>query len=317
VSSFFNAVEVFFDQLTAVKWTYLGWAVFFHLARLVVRTFAWRNILAAAYPGTRVRLPGVFGAYVAGVGVNAIFPARAGDLVKLMLAKRRIEGSHYPTLGSTLLVETLFDFVVAVLLFLWALQIGALPGLGVLPDLPSLDFSWAAQHPRFAAALAGVVLTALTVLSWWGIHRVRAFWQEVGQGLAILRDRTRFVRGVVTWQATSWGFRLASAYFFLKAFSIPAGLENALLVLVVQGLSTMLPFTPAGAGTEQALIAYVFRDEATTSALLSFSVGMKIAIVVVNAALGFAAIGIMLRTFRWRRAVGQEDGLNRSEGVTP
>jgi uncharacterized membrane protein YbhN (UPF0104 family) len=309
VSQFFHAVEVFFEHLAAVKWDALGLALVFHLARLVVRTFAWRNILAAAYPDTRVRWPGVFGAYVAGVGVNAIFPARGGDLVKLLLVHRRVEGSHYPTLGATLLVETLFDFAVATLLFIWALQLGALPGLDVLPNLPSVDFSWMARHPRLAAAVTGVVVAALTVLSWWGIHRVRAFWQEVGQGLAILRDRSRFLTGVVTWQALSWGFRLVSAYYFLKAFSIPATLENALLVLVVQGLSTMLPFTPGGAGTEQGLIAYVFRDEATTTALLSFSVGMKIAIVVVNVALGFAAIGLMLRTFRWRRAVGRDDRL--------
>lgn len=309
MSQFFNAVEVFFEHLAAVKWDALGLALVFHLARLVVRTFAWRNILAAAYPDTRVRWPGVFGAYVAGVGVNAIFPARGGDLVKLLLVHRRVEGSHYPTLGATLLVETLFDFAVATLLFVWALQLGVLPGLDVLPDLPSVDFSWMARHPRLAAAVTGVVVAVLTVLSWWGIHRVRAFWQEVGQGLAILRDRSRFLSGVVTWQALSWGFRLASAYYFLKAFSIPATLENALLVLVVQGLSTMLPFTPGGAGTEQGLIAYIFKDEATTTALLSFSVGMKIAIVVVNAALGFAAIGLMLRTFRWRRAVGRDERL--------
>lgn len=312
MSQFFNAVEVFFGHLAAVKWDALGLALLFHLARLVVRTFAWRNILAAAHPGTRVRWPGVFGAYVAGVGVNAIFPARGGDLVKLLLVRRRIEGSHYPTLGATLLVETLFDFVVAMLLFAWALQLGVLPGLDVLPNLPSVDFSWMARHPRLAAAVAGIVLTALTILSWWGIHRVRAFWQEVGQGLTILRDRSRFLTGVVTWQALSWAFRLVSAYYFLKAFSIPASLENALLVLVVQGLSTMLPFTPGGAGTEQGLIAYIFKDEATTTALLSFSVGMKIAIVIVNAALGFAAIGIMLRTFRWRRAVKNDEQLAES-----
>ena len=309
MSEFFDAVEVFFEHLAAVQWTALGIALLFHVARLVVRTFAWRTILAAAYPETRVPLPGVFGAYVAGVGVNAIFPARAGDLVKLLLVHRRIEGAHYPTLGATLLVETLFDFVVATLLFVWALKLGVLPGLDVLPNLPSIDFSWMVRHPRLAAIVAGCVFVALAIVSWWGIHRVRAFWQEVGQGLAILRDRGRFFRGVVTWQTLSWVFRLASAYYFLKAFAIPAGLENALLVLVVQGLSTMMPFTPGGAGTEQGLIAYVFRDEAGTAALLSFSVGMKIAIIAVNAALGFAAIGIMLRTFRWRRAVRSEDGL--------
>lgn len=312
MSEFFDAVQVFFEHLAAVQWGALGLAIAFHLMRLVVRTFAWRTILAAAYPETRVPLPGVFGAYVAGVGVNAIFPARGGDIVKLLLVHRRIEGSHYPTLGATLLVETLFDFVVATLLFAWALQLGVLPGLDVLPDLPSIDFAWFARHPRAAAVIGGVLLVGLTALSWWGIHRVRAFWQEVGQGLAILHDRGRFFRGVVTWQALSWSFRLASAYYFLTAFSISSTLENAFLVLVVQGLSTMLPFTPGGAGTEQGLIAFVFRGEAATAELLSFSVGMKIAIILVNAALGFAAIGIMLRTFRWRRAVKGEEGLSET-----
>ncbi len=142
---------------------------------------------------------------------------------------------------------------------------------------------------------------------WRAAHRVREFRKRVAQGWTILHDRGRFLRGVVAWQALSWAFRLASVYYFLKAFVIPADVENSLLVLVVQGLSTMLPITPGGAGTEQGLIAYVFRGEAPTAELLSFSVGMKIAIIVVNGALGFAAIGVMLKTFRWRDVVRQHE----------
>ena len=62
----------------------------------------------------------VCGAYVAGVGVNAIAPARAGDVVKLYLVRHRIAGSAYPTLASSLVVETLFDFVAAGSIFIWA-----------------------------------------------------------------------------------------------------------------------------------------------------------------------------------------------------
>jgi uncharacterized membrane protein YbhN (UPF0104 family) len=312
VGAFFHAVHVFFAHLAAVEWGALGIAVLFHLARLLVRTFAWRTILKAAYPSQRVPWPGVFGAYIAGVGVNAIVPARGGDLVKLLLVKRRIEGSTYPTLASTLVVETLFDFVVATALFAWAVQQGVLPGLDVIPHLPSLDWSWPLRHPRIAEAIAVVLAIVIAWLWWRAVHRVRAFRRRVTQGFAILGDRRRFLTGVVSWQALSWIFRLGSVYWFLEAFGIPSSFENALFVLVVQGLSTMLPFTPGGAGTEQGLIAYVFRGVAPTTALLSFSVGMKITTVVVNAVLGFAAIGIMLRTFRWRRVVDAEPGLTES-----
>jgi uncharacterized membrane protein YbhN (UPF0104 family) len=312
VSTFFHAVEVFFEHLAAVEWDALGIAVLFHVARLVVRTFAWRNILKAAYPLERVRWPGVFGAYVAGVGVNAIVPARGGDLVKLLLVKRRIPGSTYPTLGSTLLVETMFDFVVATALFIWAVQQGVLPSLDVIPKLPSVDWSWPLSHPRIAGVIAAVLLVALAYAWWRAAHRVRLFREHVRQGFSILGNRRRFLTGVVSWQALSWAFRFGSVYWFLKAFGIPADFENALFVLVVQGLSTMLPFTPGGAGTEQGLIAYVFRGVAPTTQLLSFSVGMKITTIVVNAAIGFAAIGIMLRSFRWRRAVDAEPSLTET-----
>jgi uncharacterized membrane protein YbhN (UPF0104 family) len=74
----------------------------------------------------------------------------------------------------------------------------------------------------------------------------------------------------------------------------------------VQSLATLLPFTPGGIGTEQGLLVYVFRGEAPATAVISFSVGMHLAIVAANVAVGFTALGLMLRTFRWRRVVAAE-----------
>ena len=109
MGAFFHAVRVFGDQLAAVRWQFIALALGLHLAQLALRAVAWREILSAAYPGERIRFLSVFGAYVAGVGVNSIVPARGGDVVKLYLIKHRITDSTYATLAPTLVAETLFD----------------------------------------------------------------------------------------------------------------------------------------------------------------------------------------------------------------
>lgn len=300
----FHAIRVFFDDLAAVGWTALGIAVLLHVLRLCARVVAWRAILAAAYPGKRVPLGGAFGAYVAGVGVNSVIPARGGDLLKLVLVKRRIADSSHATLAPTLLVETLFDTAVAGALVGWALTQGVFPSLHALPKLPTIDWHWPLQHPKTALFVGLVWATVIALLIVIGVHRVREFRQRFRQGFAILGQPRRFLTGVVAWQSASWLFRAGSVYFFLEAFHVPATARNTMLVLAVQSISTLLPFSPGGIGTQQGFIVYVFRNtDISKSVLLSFSVGMQIATTVVNVALGFAAIAIMLRTVRWRQAI--------------
>src|SRR5215217_979655 len=142
VHEFFHALGVFFDQLASVSWPALAIALALHFGKVAVRTVAWRNILRAAYPETRVPLPPVFGAYVAGVGINSIVPGRGGDLVKLYLVRHRVPETTYTTLASTLVTETLLDIVLATLIFLWALTQGVLPSLSVLPSVPAFDWGW-------------------------------------------------------------------------------------------------------------------------------------------------------------------------------
>jgi uncharacterized membrane protein YbhN (UPF0104 family) len=301
VHVFFHDAGVFFRHLAAVDFASLGVALLFQALRLVVRTRGWRNILQAAYPDTRVRWRSVLGAYLGGVGLNAIAPARSGDVLKLFLVKRRVDGSTYPTLAATLLVETLFDAVVGIALLVWAASLGVLPNIHSLPNLPNIDLRPAFQHPivlEIGALVLGIVVGVALVLA---TRRVKAFWERVRQGFAILQDGEEYVRGVVTWQALSWVLRLGTVYFMLQAFHLPATIHNALLVQIAQSLSTLLPITPGGAGTEQGLLLYLFRGKAARSALLSFSVGMHIAIVVINFALGALAIALMTRTLSFKR----------------
>ena len=303
MSAFLDAVGTFLDRLAAVEWRLLALALLCHLLRTLAVTQAWRNVVSAAYGRSRVRMRDVYGAYAAGAGVNALLPARAGDLVKLYVARHRMPGTTYTTLASTLVVLGVFDFVVASALFLWALQAGVLPSLDVLPRLPDFDFSWLFAHPRLSAVLLALAVAAAVVAGVWAARRVAAFRKRVAQGFAVMRNRTAYLRCVALWQAADWALRIVALYWFLRAFGIAADAHNTLLAQVTHSLATVFPFSPSGIGTEQALVLYVLADEASRSALLAFSVGTKLAIVTVNVLLGVAAIGLMLGTFRWRAVV--------------
>ena len=305
MDEFFHAVRVFFDELASVGWTALAIALAFHFVKLMLRTVAWRNILRASYPDERVRWRPVFGAYIAGVGVNSIVPGRGGDLVKLYFVRRDYPRMTWTTLASTLFTETVLDIVLSTALFLWALTQGVLPSLHVLPSLPAFDWGWLFQHSK-ATATAVALLTIGAIWFWlWAQKHVEDFKKRIGRGVVILRDRPRYLREVASWQFASWICRIASLYWFLRAFHVHATLHNALLAQVVDSLSTLLPFSPGGAGTKQGLLVYVLHGQASSSRLLAFSVGMYAAVTIFNVAIGAIAIFLELRTLRLREILGR------------
>ena len=105
--------------------------------------------------------------------------------------------------------------------------------LGLLPALP---------HPSATTALAAgaaLVLVAAVILA---VPRLRA---NVRQGVAILA--------------------------MLAAFGVPATLPIAGLVVVAGGMSTLVPATPGGAGTQQLLIVVALQHVASAASALSFS----------------------------------------------
>ncbi len=304
MSGVLDAIGVFFEHLAAVEFRPLGFAVAAHLVKMCCTSRAWRNAIKAAYPDDRVRWHRIFGAYASGVGVNAIIPARGGDVVRLYVAHRAVPGSSYPALGATLLVLSLFDMAMAGLLFAWALTQGLLPTFDALDRLPSFDFRWFFDHGRVSAAIGVALLVLGVVTLLWARRRVVEFRAHVAQGLAVLHDRSRYLRSVVFWQACDWSLRFVAIWFFLGAFGVHQSLRNVLLVQVTQSLATLVPISPAGIGTEQAFIVYAFRGAVSGTKLVAFSVGMKLTLVAVNVAVGFSAIGLTLRTFRFRRAIG-------------
>ena len=116
---------------------------------------------------------------------------------------------------------------------------------------------------------------------------MRAFWARVRQGLTILRDRRRYFREVWLVQFAGWLCRFAAFWALLEAFNVGGSVSNVLLVLGVNAIAALVPFTPGGAGVQQALLVKVFGSGATVAA---YSVGQQIAIAALTFGLGLAAV---------------------------
>jgi uncharacterized membrane protein YbhN (UPF0104 family) len=316
-SSFFDAVGDFVENLAAVRWGSLALALVCFVAYLSVRARASFHILRAAYPGERIRFVAIWGAYLAGYGFNSVVPARGGDVVRLFLTRTSIPRSSYPAVASSFFVEQIFDLSLAIPVLIFAFSQGAFPKPPDFSKLPAFDLAFFASHPRFTlfllTVLAIAALAAFALLS----ARVRAFWARVRQGLTILRDRRRYFREVWLVQLGGWGLRFTAFWFLLEAFKVGGSVQNVLLVLGVNAVAALVPFTPGGAGVQQALLVKVFAGTASGATVAAYSVGQQIAIGATTFACGFAALVFVFRFRSFKEVIAAGRAARTEQGEEP
>src|SRR4051794_32879287 len=314
--AFFNRAAEFFRHLSEIDWTTFGVALLFLLGMQLARAWAWRNVLRAAYPDRKIPFLPLAAAYLAGAGINAIVPAHAGDATKVFLVKRQIPDSSYPAVTSSFLVQTVFDTSVGLLVLLYAITQGLLPPLPQIPHLPAFEISFWADHPKLFFITVAATLLAIAIAIYLLAHRVRRFWVRVRQGLVILSEPRRYMREVFAWQGVGWLCRFAAFWFFLEAFAIGGSVGSVMLVMSVQAIANIVPFTPGGAGAQQALLVATLHGP-TRTAVLSFSVGTQIAMAAWSVVLGFMAILLVFRTTDWRGLIRQAEEEAKTEKAAP
>jgi uncharacterized protein (TIRG00374 family) len=308
-TSFFDAIDKFFGSLAAVHWGPLLVALASFFVYLTLRARASFNILRAAYPDREFPFLKIWGSYWAGYGFNNVIPARGGDVIRLFLTKTSIPESSYSAIAAAFAVEAVFDLSMATVVLTFAFTQGVFPKPPDFSKLNAFDLSYFAAHPQFALftitalAIATIALTALLSA------RVRAFWARVRQGLTILFDRRRYFRQVWLVQFCGWLFRFTAFWFLLEAFNIGGSVRNVMLVLGVQAVAAVVPFTPGGAGVQQALLVKVFGGAAAADTVAAYSVGQQVAIAAFSFALGFASLAFVFRIRSFKEVIrrGRED----------
>ena len=308
IGSFFDAVGSFFENLARIDLAALLVGLLCFGIYLSFRARAFYNVLRAAYPAERIAFRRIWGAYIAAYGFNNVIPARGGDVIKVFLTRTSIPSSSYPAIGAAFLVEGIYDLSVGIPILIFAFTQGVFPKPPEWAGIGAFDLSFFAGNLRLTLflvtllAFAGLVGFALLSV------RVKAFWGRVRQGLTVLEDRRRYLREVFLVQFVGWLFRFTAFWFLLEAFNVGGSVKNVLLVLGVNAVASALPFTPGGAGVQQAFLVKVFAGTASGATIAAYSVGQQIAIALFSLGVGFLAIVTIFkfRSFKEVLAAGKD-----------
>jgi uncharacterized membrane protein YbhN (UPF0104 family) len=267
------------------RWALL--ALLLQLGNLACRAVTWRNVLAAAYPEERLSPWRVGLAYAVGAGLNGYLPARGGDAVKVALVKLQLPRTSAIAVASSCSVLAMFDAVVGLSIMAAGWFGGAIPR----PQHPPAVVSAVIGSPLYA----GIAITVLVAVLWFAAHhlgpRARRAVGEIGHGIAVLRTPIRYARTVLSFQTCAWLCRIGVVFCMLSAFGIPSTPVLAALVVVVGGMSTLVP-VPGGVGTQQALAVFVLSTVTSASTALGYSIGAQVGITLVNTTI--ATIAAML-----------------------
>lgn len=308
ISEVFGAIGDFFSSIASVKLVPLLIGLVCFVVYLTLRSRGFFNVLRAAYPAETFQWRRIWGAYIAAYGFNNVIPARGGDVIKVFLVKTSIPNSTYPAVTAAMFVEAVFDLSVAIPILIFAFTQGVFPKPPDFANLGAFDLSFV--FANFSATLFVLTVLAVVGLVLFAVlsERARRFWARVRQGVVILSDHRRFFREVWLVLFAGYLFRLTAFWMLLEAFHVGGSVRNVLLVHGINAVAALMPFTPGGAGVQQAFMVKVFAGSATAATVAAYSVGQQIAVAVVCLAVGFAALVKIFgfRSFKEVIAAGKE-----------
>ena len=311
-----HAAALIFDRTAAVDPWLLALGTLLYLAAQTVRPRGWHTILRAAFPeATDLRPRDVIRAYLAGAGVNAIVPARGGDVVKLALRAPAHRGRALLDARGHLHPRD----AVRDRLRRRARGVGARRGVHPGPHHQRR----AARARRLARPraipIAAVVLVLVACSASSGRRLVRALRGALRQGTAILCSPRRFLLGVASWQALARLIRLGSFAAFMAAFGLPVTPATVVLVMAAQGGGRILPLAPASAGLRLAMLSYGFVEvtghPVDIAAITAFTFGVGAVMAMSGLAVAAVILAQEFGTLSPRRALAAaRAGAHRGRG---
>jgi len=247
---FFLAIAFYRVQLGAVGAALAGadpfWvaaAMLVYALNLAVRAWRWQVILR---PVAAIPFPIVARALLVGYGLNAVMPARLGELFRAEFFKKTYGLSRVWGLIS-IVIERLFDgiTVIGCLGFGLLFAAAARPNAGLLINVLVTG-----------GVLFGVVLVAAFCLSGSVISRIVGRFPGLSGRMAMVQQGFQILR---TWRTLEVvGITLIiyvpdalTLWFLVKAVGLTLGFSDTLVLLGAASLSTLVPSGPAFLGTLQ------------------------------------------------------------------
>ncbi len=229
-------------------WIIPGVAVYF--VAVWARTWRWDYLLR---PLKRIPLAHLFPIVVIGYMGNNVYPARAGELIRAYVLRRR-EGISMSASLATVIIERVFDGLV-MLMFVFV-------GLPFVPMPAWLQWMVIIASSLFFSALAIFIWLAIDVRRTETVYRwligrlvpvrfrasVLGFAERFVTGLRALRSGRAvlmlFVTSIVIWLAETVKY-----WFVMHAFNFAVPFYVLMLMNGVVNLATTIPSSPGYVGT--------------------------------------------------------------------
>jgi uncharacterized protein (TIRG00374 family) len=245
-----NLAQVW-DAIQGARFAWLLPGVAVYFVGVWARTWRWHYMLR---PIKGVSLRRLFPVVCIGYMGNNVYPARAGELIRAYVLRRK-EGISVGASLATIVVERVFDGVV-MLLFVFV-------GLPLAADLPGEWRSFVVVFSLlFFGALAVFFLMAASprraeVVYVWVIERivpqrfrapVRGFADRFMQGLRCLQSG-RDVAMIFMTSLVIWLAETVKYWFVMHAFDFAVSFFVLMLMNGVVNLFTTIPSSPGYVGT--------------------------------------------------------------------
>jgi uncharacterized protein (TIRG00374 family) len=232
-------------------------AVLVYFVDVMVRSWRWHYLLRPVQPISPLK---VFPVIAMGYMGNNIFPARAGELLRAAVLKRRYSVPVSTTL-ATILVERIFDGVVMLGFIFFNLRelsslssssgfIGSIRSLalwGAIAFLGALVvFLLVAFFPKKAESVFVRIINVLLPLKWR--EGAASIIRRFISGLESLRSPKEALMVLFT-SAAIWLLETLTYWFVMHAFPFSVSLFALMLMNGIVNLSTTLPSAPGYIGT--------------------------------------------------------------------
>jgi len=306
----FLAIAFYRVQLGAVSTALAGanpvWivaAMLVYSVNLVLRAWRWQVILR---PVAAIPYPTVVRALLVGYGLNAVMPARLGELFRAEFFKKTFGLSRVSGLTS-IVIERLFDGVMV----MGCLGVGLLSAAAARPNMGLLENVLVIGSVLFGGMLVAAFYLSGSVKSRivGRFPRLSARMTMVQQGFEILRTWRTLEVIVIT--LIIYVPDTLSVWFLVKAVGLTLGFADTLVLVGAAALSTLLPSGPAFLGTLQFAYALAIEFAGVARALgiaaaTLAQVSLLVPLAVIAAAIIVHGSGTALYTILARRQSGDE-----------
>lgn len=240
----------FWTVVQSVNYWWIIPAVAVYTIAVVIRTWRWRAMLR---PIADISMRRLWPVVVIGYMGNNVYPARAGEVLRSYVLRRR-EGISMSASLATVVLERLFDGLIMLLFVFVTLPFAPLPAVyNQIVTVFSVVFGAALL---FFLILASRPAQFLRLWQWMATRFLPARFASMGSDIV-----TKFVSGLQSLKspremlvifassALIWLTETGKYWVIMQGFPFHVDFTVLMLMTAVVNLATTLPSTPGYAGT--------------------------------------------------------------------